>query len=389
MERSPNARSGVGQFSLGIVALAAGLLACSGGGGSGGGGGVSGPVLLLTADNPNGDDDDPSVALDPQGGLHVAWFSDRDGTKDLYEVHALDIDLASGAIQWSPPVQVTDNDPLAFPPPTQGDNFPSLLIDPAGVHHLAWHRVDAVNASHILYAKSDGTPAGWAAATVVDVTSGPNYDRFPHLARFAADDLRIYFNSSTQLTPGVNDMLVARSDDGGDTWGAPEPVASLATGAEQTTFFSVLRPTAPPFAGTLVRWKLPPSADFLDPSSDVLLASSADGEAWTVAPLTSDPLDAENDLTPSLFRDHAGELRVAWATISTGDPAADIVQMKVADAPGYPDLVEPLSPALGVPDHSPELVPLVVDGQPVYAMFWVRIASPPHNQVVYRLFSAL
>jgi hypothetical protein len=80
---------------------------------------VNGPVTLLTSGNPSGDDDDPAVAVDAQGTVHVVWFSDRDGTKDLYTVHSTAFDLASGTITWSAPVQITHNDPGQFPNPTQ------------------------------------------------------------------------------------------------------------------------------------------------------------------------------------------------------------------------------------------------------------------------------
>ncbi|MCI0596249.1 MAG: hypothetical protein L0Z48_06875, partial [candidate division Zixibacteria bacterium] len=157
---------------------------------------VNGPVTFLTTGNLNGDDDDPAVAVDAQGNIHVVWFSDRDGTKDLYTVHSTGFDLTTGIIAWSAPIQITDNDETA-PPPLLQDNFPSLLIDETGTFHLTWHRINQINASHIMYMKSDGTAGGWASAALDSVTSGLNYDRFPKIVKFASNDLRIYFNSST------------------------------------------------------------------------------------------------------------------------------------------------------------------------------------------------
>jgi hypothetical protein len=71
---------------------------------------VNGPVTFLTTGNLGGEDDDPAVAVDAQGNIHVVWFSDRDGTKDLYTVRSTGFDLAAGTISWSSPVQITDND---------------------------------------------------------------------------------------------------------------------------------------------------------------------------------------------------------------------------------------------------------------------------------------
>src|SRR4029079_18410316 len=146
--------------------------------------------------------------VDAAGNLHVVWFSDRDGTKDLYYVRSTGIDLHTTTITWTPPVQITDLDPVQFPPPTQGDNFPSIAVDADGTINVAWFRWNLSNECHILFERSDGTPAGWASAVPVDVTVGANCDRFPHVVRFAADDLRIYFGSSSRGTPNVNDIFV-------------------------------------------------------------------------------------------------------------------------------------------------------------------------------------
>jgi hypothetical protein len=94
---------------------------------------------------------------------------------------------------------------LDFPPPTLGDAYPALCIGADGSLNLAWHRWNLSNESHILFLRSDGTPQGWTGAVPVPVTTGPNFDRFPDVVRFADDDLRIYFGSSTRKTFGVND----------------------------------------------------------------------------------------------------------------------------------------------------------------------------------------
>lgn len=252
---------------------------------------VNGPVNFLTMGNLGGEDDDPTVAVDLQGNIHVVRFSDRDGTKDLYGTHSTGFDLPSGTITWSPPVHISDNAVAQFPPPTQGDNFPSLLIDSSGTHHLAWHRVDLSNQSHILYAQSDGSAAGWAAATVVSVTTGANFDRFPNVVRVAANDLRIFFVSHTRVAPLNKDgIFVAKSTDNGATWGAAAEVATLNSATEQSSLPSVVRLPSGQFTATFQRWKLNPANDVLDPSNDIFYAESSDGDTWTAAAqVTSDP----------------------------------------------------------------------------------------------------
>jgi hypothetical protein len=375
--------------------LIAATVFCTGCGGGGSkpatvSSGVDGPVNFLTTGNLNGNDDDPSVAVDPQGNIHVVWFSDRDGTKDLYAVHSTAIDVASGTITWSAPIHITDNAPAQFPPPTQGDEFPSLFIDSTGTHHLAWHRIDLSNQSHILYAKSDGTASGWAAATVVPVTSGANFDRFSSVVRVSATDLRIFFVSHTRVAPiGKDGIFVAKSTDNGATWGAPVEVATLNSATEQTSLPNIVRLPSGLFTATFQRWKLNPSNDVFDPTNDVFYGESNDGDTWTASQVTVDPADNQNDLAPSLFFDHGGTEHLAWSTQAFGDPAEDLVQMKVSDRASYPNLTSRLTSTPGLPDHSPKIVAMTINGQQVFVMIWVRIQTPPHNQVVYRVFSAL
>ena len=350
---------------------------------------VDGPVNFLTSTNLSGTDDDPAVAMDPQGNIHVVWFSDRDGTNDLYATHSTAIDLASGNITWAPPIHITDNAVAQFPLPT-GDNFPSLFIDSSGTHHLAWHRTDTANQAHILYAQSDGTAAGWAAAKVVSVTTGANFDRFANVVRVSANDLRIFFVSHTRVAPLNKDgIFVAKSTDNGATWPSVAEVTTLNSTIEQTSLPSVLRLTSGLFTATFQRFKLNPANDVLDPSNDIFYAESPDGDIWSATQVTSDPNDNKNDLAPSFFLDHAGAPHLAWGTTFFGDPSGDLVQMKVSDRAGFPNLVTHLTSTLGLPDHSPRLAAVTAGTSQVFVMVWVRTSGTPHDQVVYRVFSTL
>jgi hypothetical protein len=370
-----------------LLLLAAHGCSSGHGHGGGGGGGIDGAFQFLTTDNLGGQDDDPAVAVDAAGNVHVVWFSDRDGTKDLYHVRSTSIDLAAATIAWTLPVQLTNLAPASFPPPTQGDNYPSLFIDGAGTFHLAWFRWNLSNECHILYMKSDGTPAGWAAATVVNVTSGANFDRFPRVVKFAANDLRIYFGSSTRGTPGKNDIFMAQSTDDGATWSAPVAVASLNTSTEQSQFPHVVQVSPTSYLATFMRWKLEPSSDFLDPTNDVFFGQSSDGTTWAVDQVTVDAPDSVNDLTPTVFFDHAGLSHLAWSTTRFGDPSADLVRIPVSARASYPAGAQLVASAVGVADHSPEILAVTVGGQAVFVTVWVRIVTPPSNQVGYRVSS--
>ncbi len=369
---------------LGELYLLFSLLGC-GGSGSGGGGPKS-LFTPLTTGNPSGEDDDPAVALDAQGDLHVIWFSDRDGTKDLYYVRSTSIDLATETIDWTPEVQITQLGPASFPPPTQGDNFPSLFIDAAGTLNVAWHRWNLANESHVLFLRSDGTAQGWANTTEVNVTSGPNFDQFPNVVRFAPDDLRVYFASTTRKSLGVYDLFVAKSTDDGASFGAPTEVASFNDPMQQSGFASVVKLSSSAYLATLDRWAI--GRSFLDPTTDVFYAESSDGETWTVDAVSVDPTDDQVDFTPALFFDHASAAHVGWASTAFGDPAADVVELLASQRALYPASADVVNPAPGIVDHSPKIVALTIGGKAVFVMIWVRIANG-HNQVGYRILSSL
>ena len=374
----------------GAVAALFCTVACFGGGGGGGGSGpsgVNGLVTFLTDDNLSGEDDDPAVAVDVNGTIHVVWFSDRDGTKDLYYVQSTNVDLDTATVTWTPPLQLTDLDAVSYPPPTQGDNYPAIALDDGGAVNVAWHRWNLANECHIQFLRFDGTPAGLLSATLADVTVGANFDRFPCVVRYAADDLRIYFGSSTRGTPGVNEVFVAHSIDDGQHWAAPVAVPSLDEAGQHTQFPQVLRLAPDHHLVTLARWSVGASGDALDASSDVSYGESTDGETWTVAPVTQDVPDDQNDFTPFVGFDHDGHAQLAWATIAFGDPTADLVRLPASSIAQYPSAAHLVQPSQGLPDHSPRIVPLTVGGRRVFLTMWVRIYDLLHNQVVYRLSS--
>jgi len=202
--------------------------------------------------------------------------------------------------------------------------------------------------------------------------------------------LRIFFVSHTRVAPfGKDGIFVAKSADNDATWGAPVEITTLNSATEQASLPAMTRLSTGLFTAAFQRWKLNPSNDVLDPTNDIFYAESNDGDTWTATQVTSDSADNQNDLAPSFFFDHNGNPHLVWGTTAFGDPAGDIVHMKVSDRASYPNLVGRLTSTPGLPDHSPRIVPLTIAGQKAFLMIWVRIQTQPHNQVVYRLFSAL
>ena len=73
----------------------------------------------------------PDLALDPYGGIHVAWMDDRDGAHNVYYVNSTD-----GGTSWGPNVRVTDAPtPLSYDRP--GD-YIAIESDRLGNVYIVW-----------------------------------------------------------------------------------------------------------------------------------------------------------------------------------------------------------------------------------------------------------
>ena len=305
--------------------------------------------------------------------------------------------MATGAITWAQPIGHLTESGTAV---GAEDNYPSIVIDNTGVIHVTWHRVipQGLGAvSYIMYTRSDAQGNfGAPHLNNINLTSGAQYDRFPRFARYADTDLRIYFNGNNRkpLSPNKNDIFLLKSVDDGMNWDTtPTEVASLNTplaADDQSALPTIVKLSNTSYLATLARWKAEPSGDFLDPSADVYFSDSTDGETWTAPQrITQDNPDNKLDLAPGFFFDHGGTAFLAWATTALGDPLLDLISIPVSQRADYPAAAVVLNQAQNVTDHSPKVLPLTVNGQQVFLTVWVRIASPPHNQVVYRLSSSL
>ena len=73
----------------------------------------------------------PDLALDPYGGIHVAWMDDRDGVHNVYYVNSTD-----GGTAWGPNVRVTDAPtPLSY---TRPGDYLAIESDRLGNVYVVW-----------------------------------------------------------------------------------------------------------------------------------------------------------------------------------------------------------------------------------------------------------
>ena len=267
-----------------------------------------------------GKDEDPSVLRARDGTLHVAWFSDRTASGDIY------ITRVERGTEWLPPIRVT-TDP-------GGDFNPNLIQDAAGVFHLAWFRWTAPFVGHIFYNRSaDG--ATWDPAAEVQVTVASEVDDWvPTLVEAADGRLLIYFASAKRPSSGgVTDLYVTERNPGEDRWSDAVPVTGLNSPEEHDHLPYAARVESD-IAITWVRHDTAEPLPWLNRKSDVYFATSADGRVWTSPLQVTRESGLVVNLFPALYAESGDDWHLNWLSTLGGDP--ELYEVAVAAAGQYP-----------------------------------------------------
>lgn len=264
---------------------------------------VAGPSITASIGNPSGKDEDPSLLLARDGSLCLAFFSDRDGgNQEIYVRRTTD------GIDWTtPPLRVTDH--------AGGDFAPQLMQDDAGAIHLVWFRWSAFRVGQIMHRQTGGDCTGLASAADDPVSTDPGVDDWvPTIAQAADGALLVYWVSKTRPASGNRNRIhVSRRAAGALTWSAPALAAGLAAAGENEHLPFVLRTGA---ALTLT-WVRHDGTNFEPwvaplPKSDIWVATSADGLAWTPpVKMTNEPAPVVH-LFPGIYRRFDGSWWINW-----------------------------------------------------------------------------
>jgi hypothetical protein len=267
------------------------------------GGFVAGAATLFSVGNPAGKDEDPTVLLARDGSLCLAWFSDRDGgNQEIYLRRT-----TSGTDWTTPPLRVTNH--------PGGDFAPQLMQDDAGAIHLVWFRWSAFRVGQIMHRQATGDCTQLAAAADDPVSTDPGVDDWvPTIAQAADGALLVYWVSKTRATSGNrNRIYVSRRAAGAAAWTTPALAAGLAAPGENEHLPFVLRT-----GSTLtMAWVRHDGTNFEPwvaplPKSDIWLATSGDGLAWTApVKMTNEPAPVVH-LYPGLYRRFDGSVWIHW-----------------------------------------------------------------------------
>ena len=277
----------------------------------------------------------PDLASDGRGTWMIVWQVINGALPDPAIFSARSTD---GGATWGPPrlVALTPNSPGALP---------RVLSDGAGTWVVVWHGRDrsGLEEGDILYSRSTDGGLTWferPRPIHASALTDDGEDRYPVIASAGEGEFMVVWESTASLNRGLGgdaDTLWARSDDGANTFSAPQPLLQTAAtdqiedGAPdvisdgagyvaaiqtQDGARSILSSRFPRGASG---W-LPPLTVTQGATSDPDLHLATDGlGGWMLVFRSFGEFGADRDILMSQSVDNAQ----TWTTRAPVDPAAD------------------------------------------------------------------
>ena len=286
--------------------------------------------LPAALDTPNTHDVFPALTTDGSDWA-LAWTSyDNPGPEADYDVACAR--SSDGGLTWSVPVAVNTNAAVD----TGHDMEPQIVIDgPRWV--VAWMTTDSLGGTigtdlDIVFAISTDSGTTWSAPAPLNsnAASDTGQDAEVSLATDGAGNCVAAWGSTENLggTIGADgDLLFARSDDGCETWSAPQPLNNNA--ATDSGYDSEVELATDASGHWVAVWRSTdtlggaPGSDF-----DLLVTRSADnGSTWSAPEtmLTTAAADSASDESPVVATDGAGTWITLWhASDQWGAPPTGI-----------------------------------------------------------------
>ena len=298
-------------------------------------------MLPLGAES--GEDDDPAIVRARDGSFHLAWLSKRTGNAEIFAARSAD------GVNWGEPARVTNH--------KFQDWYPSLAQAPDGTFHLLWMRVTPPpdNFQHIWYNRSDDGLT-WDPSAEVHVTTGAVNDFAPNLARDAKGNLLAFFSSTVRSGNKTSDLFVARSLDGGKSWGPPRVISKLSAPTDMEVFPWVELRDDGAFMMVFSRFDSSGKSNYFHASTDLFFARSVDGLVWD--PPTAITSDTAVDTLPSLYVDQtSSKWKLIWMSTAFSDPPkGEVVEIDVDKLGRYPNGVTNWTDRIGAAGWSPRVV---------------------------------
>lgn len=153
----------------------------------------------------------PQVVVSPSGSIHALYTVGRDVGKRFPESALRHARSDDGGATWSEPTSVNTGDVFG------SHNFHALLAEPDGSIRAAWLSSVAGASAVWMRASPDGGTTWQEPVALHEAPTCPCC----RTGLAVAPDGSLYASWRKILEGDIRDVTVARSDDGGHTWGEP------------------------------------------------------------------------------------------------------------------------------------------------------------------------
>lgn len=320
------------------------------------------PTLLSTGSPTK--DEDPSVIRAHDGSMVVAWFSDRDGSGDIYITRTQD------GVTWAPAVRVTTS--------IDGDFYPQLYQDAQGTFHLVWFRWYALNRGHILH-NTSANALTWDPGLEDTVTTDAGVDDWVPSVTGAGDSLLVFFVSDERDAINPTSEIYVTSRRGQGAWTSPVPVPGINSATEHDHLPFAARVGAG-YTLVWVRHDTSQPAPWLNPppTSHLYVSTKPDGSPWLAAAAITNDAGPVVNVFPEIYRRQNGAWTIAWLSTRLGP--AKVFELPLANVNMYPTGIR--ENASLPPGYSHRIAPTPTPG--VYLGAWVQ--GPEGSQEIYYRF---
>ncbi len=283
----------------------------------------SSPVALNTnAATDVGNDLRPEITTDGSGTWLAVWYADDPslGGTVNFESDVVFARSVDGGLTWTPPAPLKPNGSTD----SGQDYFPQITTDGQGTWLVAWNSTDTFGGTagidwDIVVVRSTDNGATWTAPALLNdnATTDVGNDTGIDLATDGAGTWIAAWTSDGPVGGTMRadeDILMARSVDGGVTWSTPVP---LNVGATGDTAYDNFVDLAVDHDGTWIAvWSSMGGPLGID--GDVVFARSLDaGLTWTVPMALNDLATTDDDLWdfgPDVATDDSGLWVATWGT---------------------------------------------------------------------------
>ncbi|UCE37261.1 MAG: hypothetical protein JSW00_17580 [Thermoplasmata archaeon] len=239
----------------------------------------------------------PSIAIDNEGNIYLAWTDQRNGNYDIYFASSTD-----GGNSFSPNKMV--NDDVSIPRQYE----PSMAIGNNGNIYLAW--ADERNGdSDIYFASSTDGGNSFSPNKKVSDDTVNMIQLHPSIAIDGADNIYIAWWDYRHGFFG--DIYFAKSTDGGNSFSANKKVNDDVMNAAQD------KPSiaVDGLGNIYIAW-----GDNRSGNYDIYLATSTDGgNSFSVNKKVNDDVIGAKQKYPSIVADSAGNIYITWMDDRSGN----------------------------------------------------------------------